>query len=200
MTTTVRNHDSQLPELREFVKENALPLHTFCHYLLQEEHTVEDVLLDVFRRFGDTYRKHSGKRDSGWEALEMRIRLYRLAWEKIRDETATLTFQWNLGRDTRVLKRWDENLLVKDLTLDPTAFDALVLERLRRVDIELRAPVVLKDILRFEDEEVVRVLSLRWGVYRHRLHRGRLEFRDALRGSASSAEAKTTSPFRETTW
>ncbi len=199
MSSKIKSREKHLPELREFVKENAEPLHTFSHYLLHEDHAVEDVLVEVFRKFGDTYRKHSRK-NSGWEALEMRIGLYHLAWKTIRDETAALTFQWNLGRDTRVLKRWDDNLLTKDFSQDPAAFDVAVLERLRRVDVELRAPVVLKDILRFEDEEVVRILSLRWGVYRHRLHRGRLEFREALRGRAMPAMEGKPSAVKETTW
>lgn len=131
----------------------------------------------------------------------MRIRLYRIAWERIRDETVALSFQWNLGRDTRLLKRWDENLLLKDPAREPAAFDAAILERLRRVDAELRAPVVLKDILRMEDEEVVRILNLRWGVYRHRLHRGRLEFREALRGRAApTSGASSGAKEKETTW
>jgi len=49
---------------------------------------------------------------------------------------------------------------------------------------------VLRDILKFEDEETSRILGVRWGVYRHRLHRGRLELKDNLRGKAITAEAK----------
>lgn len=56
------------------------------------------------------------------------------------------------------------------------------LSRLSRVDIDFRAPMVLKDILRFDDEEILRILGIRWGVYRHRLHRGRLAFRESLKG------------------
>lgn len=56
MAAKTKNREKHLPELREFVKENAEGLNTFCHYLLQEDHAVEDVLVEVFRRFGDIYR------------------------------------------------------------------------------------------------------------------------------------------------
>jgi len=42
--------------------------------------------------------------------------------------------------------------------------------------------MVLRDVLKFDDEEILRILNIRWGVYRHRLHRGRLAFRESLKG------------------
>ena len=68
-------------------------------------------------------------------------------------------------------------------------YHSQVVDRLGRIDPEFRAPIVLRDVLGFEDEESVRILGLRWGVYRHRLHRGRLECKDALRGRSMPTAA-----------
>ena len=89
------------------------------------------------------------------------------------------------GRDTRRLKGLDDDLLPaknESKEKQQARVGTRAKDRLTRVDSELRAPVVLRDILKFEDEEVAQILGLRWGVYRHRLHRGRLDFKDALKG------------------
>jgi DNA-directed RNA polymerase specialized sigma24 family protein len=113
----------------------------------------------------------------------------------------TVPFTWTVGRDTRPMKGMDDDLLQawsSSKTGEISSIGPRAVERIRRLDTDFRAPIVLKDILGFDDEEVVRILGIRWGVYRHRLHRGRLEFRAALKGLAKSYEV-SSSP-KEVSW
>jgi hypothetical protein len=203
--TSSKSLEARLPELREFVKENDRGLYSFCYYLLPADYPIDELVLQIFRDFGDTFRhQQAGKHETGFEALELRIALFVGAWDRVRDVASNLQFTWALGRDTRAMKGWDLNLLEEWERMDHKGADLgdlepAVVERLRRVDLEVRAPVVLRDILRFEDEEVVRILGIRWGVYRHRLHRGRLDFQDLLLGRMNEVPSRDNKP-RDTTW
>jgi len=184
----------RFPELREFIKEQDQRVYDFCTYLLPQGSDRDDLVLSIFRDFGDYYRRASLQKDSAWEPLEVRIKLFQLAWDRVREMTLQSPVAWSAGRDTRQLKGMDEDWLKasKAKSVNPKMLVDPLREHLGRLDIDHRAPVVLRDILHFEDEEVMRVLGLRWGVYRHRLHRGRLELKDSLRGrTATDAKAVT---------
>lgn len=190
MTKPVRNE--RLPELREFIKDNDQRLYDFCSYLLHGGLDVEDLILAIFREFGDLYREIDSARDIT-EASEIRIKLFQTAWQRVREALAHTQVSWSVGRDTRSLRGIDEDLLKAwgSKGKDIEALHEAVLGRLAQIDPDFRAPVVLKDVLKFKDEDAVRILDLRWGVYRHRLHRGRLELKDSLRARAITSEAKS---------
>jgi DNA-directed RNA polymerase specialized sigma24 family protein len=174
----------KFPDLREFVKENDQRLYDFCAYLLPGGTAVEDLALEIFRDFGDEYRKLARRRDTAWDPVDVRVRLFSRAWEYIQANLVRNQYQWVVGRDTRPMKNFDEDLIASHQSKEknPSHFEDAAIERLARIDADFRAPVVLRDILKLDDEEVMRVLQTRWGVYRHRLHRGRLEFKEGLRG------------------
>ncbi len=174
---------ARTPDLREFIKENDQRVYDFSSYLLAADFAVEDLVLLIFRDFGDAYRRIHGMTTDGVPPEEMRLRLFQIAWRTIQSALHQTYYPVVGGRDTRLLKGMDEDLLPARGAKDGAARgENRVRDRLARVDAELRAPVVLRDILKFEDEEAARILGLRWGVYRHRLHRGRLDFKDALKG------------------
>jgi hypothetical protein len=152
---------------------------------------VEDAILSIFRDFGHLFRKLSGKKQP-WEQMEIRLRLFTMAWQTIREAIIPGVYSWPVGRDMRQLKGIDEDLLLSwdGTEKDLERLEPAILERLGRIDADFRVAVVLRDILGFEDEEVMRILGIRWGVYRHRLHRGRLELKDALRAHSISSDAK----------
>jgi len=183
---------SRFPELREFIKEHDQRVYDFCTYLLPVGADRDDLVLAIFRSFGDAYRRASLQKDSAWEPLEIRLKLFQLAWERVREVNLQSAIPWSVGRDTRALKGVEEDWLrgAKHKALDPKTLIDPIRDHLANLDPDHRAPVVLRDILHFEDEEVMRVLGLRWGVYRHRLHRGRLELKDSLRGSQTKNEGK----------
>lgn len=181
--------EDRSPDLREFIKENDQRVYDFCTYLLDADFAVEDVVLSVFREFGEYFRRHRWLA-AGISPEEMRLQLFQIAWAQIQDCLHQSSFPIIGGRDTRTLKGLDEDILpARGESRDRVAQRAenRVRDRLSRVDAELRAPVVLRDVLKFEDEEAARILGLRWGVYRHRLHRGRLDFKDALKGTPAAA-------------
>ena len=174
---------SDLPELREFVKEHDQKLYDFCFYALSGGYNVERVVLDTFRDFGAQYRRVLG-RTKKWDGELARTELFRIAWQKIRDETAHVEYSVVLGRDTREVQKFDDDLLAQ-WQRNPQmlgVFEEQFLERLSQVEFEFRVPVVLRDIIGFSDDEVMSILGLRWGVHRHRLNRGRLELLERLKG------------------
>lgn len=169
--------------LREFVKDNELKVCRFLHFMLFGFSGLEEVTLDVFRSFGRAFQKQSLKKNSEWEKAGLRIELFSLAWHAVIKAQGRVDYTWSFGRDTRPLKQLDIDLLSDDSIYRLKRGDSdIYLSRLARVDIDFRAPLVLRDILAFDDEEVIRILGVRWGVYRHRLHRGRLAFRESLKG------------------
>lgn len=170
-------------DLREFIKENDQRVYDFCTYLLAGDFAVEDLVLDIFRDFGEFYRR-SPTGDDAIASSEMRNRLFQIAWSHILNGLYHTPFTSMAGRDTRLLKGLDDDLLPAKTGRDRALGEqeSRVRDRLAQVDAELRAPLVLRDILKFSDEDVAKILGLRWGVYRHRLHRGRLDFKDALKG------------------
>lgn len=186
-------------DLREFVKDYQEKVVTFCFYFMPPDYVLDDLIISIFRQFGEDYRRYVDRNEGSRDPLEMKIRLFRFAWEKIQDALIVESVGWPVGRDFRKLKSMDDNLLREwerwsesgETTL-PEELRTEIGQRLRRVDSENRAAVILKDILGFEDEEVLRMLSLRWGVYRHRLHRGRLDLCEVLKGTAGlAANAKS---------
>jgi DNA-directed RNA polymerase specialized sigma24 family protein len=172
--------------LRDFVQENDRKVHAFCYHLLSSDFDVEELTISVFRSFGEYFRQGTAQRETAGASL--RIRLFQIAWGEVQSALYQAVFPTGGGRDTRILKGLDRDVLPskaesrEKLISDP---ENRIGDRLARVDFGLRVPVVLRDILGFSDDEASKILSLRWGVYRHRLHRGRIDFKDALKGLTS---------------
>ena len=176
------NSEPQI-SLREFIKDNELKACRFLYFMLFGFSGLEEVTLDVFRQFGRAFQKKEVKKNSDWEKASLRIELFSIAWEAVLKAQSRADYAWSFGRDTRPIKQLDVDLLFEKSTSKTKRKDSeIYLSRLARVDIDFRAPLVLRDILFFDDEEVIRILGIRWGVYRHRLHRGRLAFRESLKG------------------
>lgn len=173
------------PDLREFLKEHDQKLYDFCFYMLDGGYLAEEIILATFHDYASVYRRMSSRRVGEWDPKEARIQLFQTAWSRIRDALVRVQYNWTVGRDTRVLRSLDGDVLGSwdGKKSDFSQIESAVVERLGRVDADFRAPVVLRDVLGFEDEEVVQILGVRWGVFRHRLHRGRLELKDGLRGT-----------------
>lgn len=177
---------TQTFNLRDFVQENEKKVHAFCYHLLSDDFDIQELSVSVFRSFGEYFKQVAPQRDSVDPSL--RIRLFQIAWAQVQNALFQAVFPVGGGRDTRVLKGLDQDVLPskaesrEKVVSDP---ENRVKDRLARVDFGLRAPVVLRDVLGFSDDEASKILSLRWGVYRHRLHRGRIDFKDALKGLTS---------------
>lgn len=168
------------PELREFIKEHSQKVYDFAWYMLHGSADVDDCVVALFQEFSRTHRKLiSSQRTPA--AGELRLELFSLAWSLIQNVARHSDAPLRSGRDLRQFRETDRNLLDGTNEKNETYQDA-VAKRLLLIDLPVRAPLVLRDILSFSDDEICRILGLRWPVYRHRLHRGRVDFRDALRG------------------
>lgn len=139
---------------------------------------------EIYHRFSrQVHRSRSGDRGG-------RDEIFRLAVSTICKEERGLPRFYLAGRDTRGIKALEVDLLDKwrsrssDRSSD--GYFASVCDRLLLLDIDLRAPVILRDHLNFDEESCLRILELRWGVFRHRLHRGRMELQRLFQGAVSS--------------
>jgi DNA-directed RNA polymerase specialized sigma24 family protein len=179
------------PQLRELMKENDQRLYDFCYYMLYGGIGIEDQIVSIFRSLRRTMGRLS-MRDDGKNTMELRLRLFQTVWQLIQVALEGMQYEWPVGRDTRQLKGLDEDILREWQSngRDASRLEEAVLERLSRIEPDLRATIILRDILGMDDEDAVRILGVRWGVYRHRLHRGRLELKDGLKAHSYSSEAK----------
>lgn len=160
----------------EMLRENKQRVYDFLSLMLSDPSDVEEQMVRTYRSFSLA----SSKKTAALTELD----LFSRAWQNAQVLLRTHVLDMSTGRDTRVLSSFDENLLIqKKLSSEQ---QATLKKRLATIDPDFKAPVVLKDILKFEDEEILKILSLRWGVYRHRLHRGRLEIKDSLKGKATA--------------
>jgi DNA-directed RNA polymerase specialized sigma24 family protein len=184
-----RASDAPRRELQALVA----PLYAFCRRMVPRADEAEEVALEALRRFGDRQRdwvRGSSQEDPSEERFA-RVALFREAYRLLEQGwSRPMDNAFFAGRDTRPLKALEEDLL-ENRRLDPAAVAALAEVRLYRVDAEFRAPVVLRDILGFADDDVVEMLGVRWGVYRHRLHRGRVECIEGFRGEGSVHERRS---------
>lgn len=145
--------------LTEAIVKNQNALYTFCYYLLPKEE-IEETLLKVLEQFCLKYRNKKSPHEMG----DLKVEMFQLAWHWIQSRLVGAHYLMSMGRDTRVLKEEEERESRKDFQ-----------EVFSRIDPSLRAALLLKDLFLFKDEEIAKVLNLRWGVYRHRLHRARVE-------------------------
>jgi RNA polymerase sigma-70 factor, ECF subfamily len=67
-----------------------------------------------------------------------------------------------------------------DLVLEEREAQAFLLDRVRRLPFELRAPVVLRDIEGWSNQEVADILELSLPAAKSRIHRGRMKLREEL--------------------
>ena len=182
-------------EPSQFLREQAERLFAFCALLAEREDDAEEIAMATLGDFGESHRRWVHEEPPEATAREARVALFQAAWERFGTMLPALDAVWYGGRDTRPWKAFDEDLFEqwRKGKRDVVRVLTPALVRLRRIDPQLRATVVLRDVLSFDDEEVVRILGVRWGVYRHRLHRGRLDCIDLFRGLKAETRGVDTS-------
>lgn len=176
--------NSASPHLQPFVEKEAPGIYALA-VCLGLEGGEAPWMSDVFAAFGRQFRALASKKDFVWEPMESRVRLYSLAWKSLKPILSGTSFErFSIqGRDTRQAQRTETDLFATSAT----EFQTSLISRLRLLDLDHRILIVLRDILQFSDEEAMRVTDLRWGVYRHRLHRGRMDLGTILHGGNLSA-------------
>ena len=175
-------------DLRAFLKLHEQSLHAFIFNVLGESAPIDEMMAEVVSKFSDRYQKYLSTHKKTSDPMEIDVLLFQVVEAVVRREhTRVKQLGWTLGRDTRLLVEQGKDLL-QDLSggAISTKLNSQILARVSGVDYDYRLPLVLRDIMHFEDEKACRVLGLRWGIYRHRLHRGRTAFVEALRGRSAS--------------
>lgn len=173
--------------LREFIRENESLVYCFCLLMLHDKQETESVFLETVREFGEFYRRRHHKKTPA----ELKVHLFSIAWKLVSETDPEDQMRWLNGRDTRKMNDWNKDLLtpwIKTHEITDTLKIGLV-NRVQLLNSEFKAPLILKDFLHFEDEEILQILGSRWGVYRHRLHRGRIDLLQGLKGQSFEAGA-----------
>jgi RNA polymerase sigma-70 factor (ECF subfamily) len=67
-----------------------------------------------------------------------------------------------------------------DLVVEDRELQAFLLDRVRRLPIDFRAPLVLRDIEGWSNQEVADILDLSLAATKSRIHRGRMKLREEL--------------------
>ena len=177
------------PELRQLVKECDRKVFTFCESMIADPELLEPLVVGLFTEFGKYYRKSVMRHRDRFTGAQLQVRLFQMAWDSLQGTMGQLVEGQSFGRDTRPMVDLGEDLLEKTLPVDEK-----LSARLNLIDPDLRAPVVLRDILKFSDEQAAQILGLRWGVYRHRLNRGRLDLCQFLRGRLAASPNRANKP------
>lgn len=180
-------------QVRAFIKEQVPTLFAFCNYVLLDDARASHIMLSIFREFGSRWKKVSKKRPA-WNELDARILLFGKASQRLRRELMdphAAPADWNRSS----FKHMEEDLLSPWLSqkvpgkLAPST-EKQVLIRLGSMDPDYRFPLILRDFIRLEEQEVAEILNLRWNVYRHRLHRGRCDLVRLLRGIIAEPQSR----------
>lgn len=186
-------------DLREFVKENERKIYDFCFFMGLPTKECEELLIEIFRDFGDTHRRLWGNEATS-EPFEKQVALFQLARNHIERQGMIYASENTLGRDTRYFPKIETDLLAEWNKLKGERDWAFtIVDRLRLLELDFRFPLVLRDLLHFEDEETAQILGLRWGVYRQRLHRGRRECAEKFRGPRPLTESRRRETVAEKT-
>ncbi len=176
--------NSKETRLRELVGLHSQRCYDFVRWTILDTEAADDILVDVFRDFGERFRKIENEKRE-WK-IPVHLYPYQITWLHLRKVLLKESFSFALDDHGKRFLGIDTNLSLKS-SLDSEFDRKLFLYRLKGIDVEHRIPIILKDLLKFEDEEATQILGLRWGVYRHRLHRGRLELKELLKGSAKTS-------------
>lgn len=171
-----------------FVEQTEQPLFRFCQMMTVPEVHLEELVTDIYRGFSRRARRHLRNSTTPEATLnDLQIELFRSALDTLSALERSRPRLSLLGRDNRNLKALETDILTW-WRANPTDKAALSLQipsigdRLRMLDFDLRATVVLNDHIKLDQDSLLKILNLRWAVYRHRLHRGRVELQKLLQG------------------
>lgn len=184
MMNGVSVDQQSLDSFKKVLKDNGESLYELFGYTLGEDSDTNELMLDIVRKFSAMHRKITKQQKHGPSEWHPRTQLFKLALHKIRQVAIGGTcLPLSAGKSPYHKPTQEQNLLLHFATTSvPLPMAEEIFSRLWRVDLDFRIPVILRDILNFDDDEVLAILDTRWSVYRHRLHRGRMDFRNSLSG------------------
>ncbi len=154
----------ELDDFAGFVREHERRVRGVLFRLLDDDRDVEEALQDVFVQ--------------AWRKLD-----------EFRGEAAVSTWLYRIAVNEALQRRRRRRLPLAELDErlpEPQREDVdlrrFLLECLRRLPFELRAPLVLRDVEGLSNQEVAAVLGLTVAAAKSRIHRARMQIRAELEG------------------
>jgi RNA polymerase sigma factor (sigma-70 family) len=159
------------PTWEEVVREHSARVYRLAYRLSGNQQDAEDLTQETFVRVFRSLAEYTPGTFEGWLHrittnlfLDLVRRRQRIRFDALPEDTERLA-----GRE-----RSPEQVYT-DLHLDPDVQDAL-----DALPPDFRAAVVLCDIEGLSYEEIAATLGIKLGTVRSRIHRGRLQLREAL--------------------
>ncbi len=160
------------PSWDEVVREHADRVYRLAYRLTGNQHEAEDLTQEVFVRVFRSLSSYTPGTFEGWLHrittnlfLDRARRRQRIRFDALADDAAERL----QGREPSPAQAYDDRHLDADIQ---RALDAL--------PPEYRAAVVLCDIEGLTYEEIGATLGIKLGTVRSRIHRGRVQLREAL--------------------
>ena len=148
-------------------------IHAVCYRLLDDARDVDEAVQDTFVQ--------------AWRNLE-----------RFRGDSSPYTWLYRIAVNEALMRRRRKTLPTSELHETTLASGedafaaadarAFLIERLRALPIEYRAAVVLRDVEGLSNEEVAAVLEISLAAAKSRIHRGRMQLREALESWESAQE------------
>ena len=157
--------DGDLEAFAEFVRIFERRIGTVLYRLLDDAREVDEAVQDTFVQ--------------AWRNLE-----------RFRGDAAPYTWLYRIAVNEALMRRRRKTLPTSELqeTMVAGGEDAFaaadarafLIERLRQLPIDYRTAVVLRDVEGLSNEEVAKALEISLAAAKSRIHRGRMQLREAL--------------------
>ena len=157
--------DGDLEAFAEFVRTFERRIRTVLYRLLDDARDVDEAVQDTFVQ--------------AWRNLE-----------RFRGDAAPYTWLYRIAVNEALMRRRRRTLPTSELqeTMVAGGEDAFaaadarafLIERLRQLPIDHRTAVVLRDVEGLSNEEVATALEISLAAAKSRIHRGRMQLREAL--------------------
>jgi len=154
-----------LEAFAEFVRTFERRIRTVLYRLLDDARDVDEAVQDTFVQ--------------AWRNLE-----------RFRGDAAPYTWLYRIAVNEALMRRRRKTLPTSEPqeTMGAGGEDAFaaadarafLIERLRRLPVEFRAAVVLRDVEGLSNEEVAQALEISLAAAKSRIHRGRMQLREEL--------------------
>lgn len=164
--------EAQTPTWDQMVQEHGQQVFRLAYRLTGNRQDAEDLSQEVFVRAFNALAKYTPGTMGGW-LHRITINLF---LDQARRKSKIRFDRFAEGSEDRL----PGNVVTPERYFEFNNLDVDVQEALRALTPEFRAAIVLCDMEGFSYEEVSRILDVKLGTVRSRIHRGRAMLRDAL--------------------
>ena len=160
-----RAQQGDVDAFAEFIRAYERRIRTVLYRILDDARDVEEATQDTFVQV--------------WRNLD-----------RFRGDAAPFTWLYRIATNEALQRRRrsrvdtvelvDEHAPVSDAAIEQSELQTLLVEEIRSLPFEYRAPLVLRDLEGLSNEEVADALDLTVAAAKSRIHRARMRLRDRL--------------------